>query len=91
MKSELGPAFTAEMPFSIEALVHEAALCVMKHLQIITIRDEDRSHEILPESEENADEGGNQEKRNAAAIVIQSWFKGNFLRRLIKARDPSRI
>ena len=90
MKSELGPAFTTETQFSIDALVHETSLCVMKHLQAIEVKGEDRSQEMLPEFEGNGDEQGNQEKRIAAAIKIQSWFKGNFLRRLIKARDPSR-
>ena len=89
-KSELGAAFTSATAFSIEALKHEVSLCLRKHLQAIEAREDDKSQEMTPVEEGNAEELANQDspERNIAATKIQSWFRGNFLRQAVRARDP---
>ena len=91
MKSELGVKFETETAFSIEALRHEVALCLKKRLHIKDFKAGDEEQLFMSEDEPNADEREIQQKRQDAATKIQSWFRGNFIRSIIKARDPSKI
>ena len=83
--------FETETAFSIEALKHEVALCLKKRLHIKDFKAGDIEQLFIPEDEPNADEREIQQRRKNAATKIQSWFRGNFVRSIIKARDPSKI
>ena len=87
----MGASFSKATAFSIEALKHEATLCLKKHLKA-SQKQEDKSQEIGSLEDGNAEEQSNESslERDIAARKIQAWFRGTFVRLLVKARSPGK-